>query len=256
MDLPAASRAALEEIVGRADPAILGVVLSGSAARGMATEWSDVDVYVVLTDEAAAGREVRRSDAVDEIPISLAELEAPGPSGSERWWSRWSFAWAQVLRDSTGGRLEAAVRAQAPLAGEEQRAVLLDKLDAFGNFLYRALKSLREGRPFEQRLDATECVPWALDALFALEGRVRPYNKYLAWELRTHPLTSAFAEPTTFVPRVERMLDGDLSELLWLWDALRPGCVALDEVRGDAANAQVFLAWEEHFAVLRPLLGR
>ncbi|MEV0617259.1 hypothetical protein AB0I81_28325 [Nonomuraea sp. NPDC050404] len=25
--------------------------------------------------------------------------------------------------------------------------------------------------------------------MFALHGRVRPYNKYLAWELRRHPLS-------------------------------------------------------------------
>ena len=35
---------------------MLGLVLSGSAARGMATERSDLDIYVVLTDEAARER--------------------------------------------------------------------------------------------------------------------------------------------------------------------------------------------------------
>lgn len=43
-----AARAALDELIGRDDPTILGLVLSGSAARGMATERSDVDVYVVV----------------------------------------------------------------------------------------------------------------------------------------------------------------------------------------------------------------
>jgi hypothetical protein len=33
-----------------------------------------------------------------------------------------------------------------------------------------------------------ESVYWFLVTLFALHGRVRPYNKYLAWELDTYPL--------------------------------------------------------------------
>lgn len=38
------ARAALDELLARDDPSILGLVLSGSAARGdMATERSDVD---------------------------------------------------------------------------------------------------------------------------------------------------------------------------------------------------------------------
>ena len=68
-----AARAALDELVARDDPTILGLVLSGSAARGMATERSDVDVYVVRDD--AVERETSQSPAIDEIPISLADLE-------------------------------------------------------------------------------------------------------------------------------------------------------------------------------------
>jgi len=31
-------------------------------------------------------------------------------------------------------------------------------------------------------------VPWLLDVVFTLAGRVRPFNKYLPWELAEHPL--------------------------------------------------------------------
>ena len=61
MTLNREAQAALDEIVARDDPNILGIVLSGSAARGIATEHSDVDVFVVLTDEAAEGRQTSRS---------------------------------------------------------------------------------------------------------------------------------------------------------------------------------------------------
>ena len=59
------------------------------------------------------------------------------------------------------------------------------------NFAYRALKSHRDGRPLEARLDAAESLAWLLHVVFTLAGRLRPYNKYLPWELREHPLGGA-----------------------------------------------------------------
>jgi len=83
MSLDPAAQAALDEVLGRDDPAILGIILTGSAARGMATERSDVDVYVVLTDEAEAGRDSIKTRAIDEIPKTLAEVEEVEPWGGE-----------------------------------------------------------------------------------------------------------------------------------------------------------------------------
>ncbi len=80
--LPAPSRRALEELLSRDDPDVLGVVLSGSAARDMATEWSDVDVYVIRRERAATA-DVRRSAAIDEIPMTLAELEQRASFGTD-----------------------------------------------------------------------------------------------------------------------------------------------------------------------------
>ena len=69
LDLPTwltpAQRETIEALAERNDAAhgddLLGIVLSGSAGRGLATERSDLDVVVVLTDEAAAGRRTHRS---------------------------------------------------------------------------------------------------------------------------------------------------------------------------------------------------
>ena len=69
--LPAAASAALNEILDRDDPDLVGVVLSGSAARGLATR-SDVDVYVVRAGGTSAADEVRRSAAVDEVPVTVS----------------------------------------------------------------------------------------------------------------------------------------------------------------------------------------
>ena len=82
-----AARSALDEPVARDDPTILGLVLSGSAARrDMATEHSDVDVYVVRDDDVE--RRTSHSPEIEEIYRSAAASgEASllaSPSGSSR----------------------------------------------------------------------------------------------------------------------------------------------------------------------------
>jgi len=170
------------------DHNIRGLVLTGSGARGMRTEHSDLDVYVVLDD--ADGQETTKTREIDTIVVTLAELRdlPPPPVDDEGWWSRYSFADALVLLDQTGGELPALVAAQAALDDDEVAATLDGYLDGYLNFVYRSLKSHREGKPLERRFDAVESVSWLLWTVFALHGRVRPYNKYLRHELAVRPL--------------------------------------------------------------------
>jgi hypothetical protein len=42
--------------------------------------------------------------------------------------------------------------------------------------------------PTTALLDAQESIPHYLDFVFVVHGRMRPYNKWLEWELREHPL--------------------------------------------------------------------
>jgi predicted nucleotidyltransferase len=250
--LPPESRRALAGILAREDPDVLAVFVSGSAARGMATEHSDVDVYLVLSEEAATRRATRKSAAVDEIVVTLPQLEAPGALGTDAWWYRWSFAWVEVLRDDTGGRLARALAKQAKLEGEEQVEVLLDRLDGFINFAFRSLKSERDGRRLEQRLDAAESVTWWLDVVFALAGRVRPYNKYLAWELRSHPVEVPDCSADEVLTLVERLLDGESAAVRDAFAIVERAARTFDEQRGDDRLASIVDGWgDEQLALLR-----
>lgn len=241
----------LNELIARNDARhgddLLGVVLSGSVGRGLGTERSDLDVYVVLAD--TAGRGTARSPLVDEIPIGIQELEAVPPFGSDGWWQRWSFAWAPILLDRTGGRLEQAIHRQATLTREEQAAILADhdRLDGWLNFAYRSLKSERDGRHREARLDAAESLPWLLDVIFALGGRVRPYNKYLAWELREHPLDGLPAETT--VALLDSTLAGDPDALRAAFERVESACSAFDREQGGTALTDVIAAWGDELSL-------
>ena len=221
----------------------LGLVLSGSAGRAMATDRSDLDVFVVLDDEAAAGRTTAHAADVDEIPWSRTELDDVGSFGTEEWWHRWSCAWAPVVLDRTGGELAGALLRQATLDPDEADAVLLDhdRLDGWVNFAYRALKSDRDGRPLEARLDAAESVPWLLDVVFAMAGRVRPYNKYLAWELRTHPVDGWPAD--VLLDLVARTLDGDVGALRDTFVRVRAACRSYDAGRGHTRTTAMIDGW-------------
>jgi hypothetical protein len=241
-----AARAALDELVSRDDPSIVGLVLSGSAARGdMATERSDVDVFVVRDDDVE--REKIPSAAMDEIPISLAELEQVDPYGTGDWYFRWSFAYAQVLRDETGGRVTDAVRRHATVDDDEQRRILVDhdRLDGYVNFAYRALKSHRDGRVLEARLDAAESLPWLLDVVFALAGRLRPYNKYLPWELREHPLGVPEWSAERFLPEIDLMLADNPAALRRTFAVVDREVRAWDAAHGTTVCGDLVDDWGE-----------
>lgn len=243
------AREALKELLARDDPSILGVVLSGSAARGMETEKSDVDVFVVRAEPTK--HQVRRTPAIDEIPDSVVELEEVSPYGSVGWWGRWAYAWATVLRDDTGGRIAAAVRRLAIVDASEQRAILVDhdRLDGWVNFAYRSLKSERDGRTLEARLDAAESLPWLLDVVFTLAGRVRPYNKYLPWELREHPLAVPEWSAEALLPEVEGILTGDPAALRRVFAVVDREARAWDAAHGTTVCGDILDSWGDELAI-------
>jgi hypothetical protein len=245
------ARAALDELLRRDDPSIVGLVLSGSAARGMATEHSDVDVYVVRDDDVE--RETSHSPALDEIYWSVDDLEQVDRHGTGGWYFRWSFAYAQVLRDDTGGRVTEAVRRQAAVDDAEQRWILVDqdRLDGYVNFAYRALKNHRDGRDLETRLDAAAALDWLLYVVFTLAGRLRPYNKYLPWELREHPLGVPEWSAEVFLPEIERILAGDAAALRRTFAVVDREVRAWDAAHGTTVCGDLIDEWDGELEILR-----
>lgn len=247
--LSAQARAALDELVSRDDPSILGLILSGSAARGMATERSDVDVFVVWAEPGK--HHTTHSTAIDEITDSLVELEEISPYGTRGWWGRWAYAYSEVLRDETQGRITAAVRRIPRVDEHEQRAILVDYdcLDGWINYAYRSLKSHRDGRAFEAHMDAVESLPWLLDVVFTLAGRVRPYNKYLAWELRTHPLAVPEWSAKEFLPEIQSILAGDPTALRSMFEVVDREVRAWDSAHGTTVCGDLIDSWGDELEI-------
>ena len=194
-----------------ADPDVLGVVLGGSRGKGhLVTERSDHDVYVIVRDDAAYERwaaryEFRHGDPVEVILITHDRFREHGLPGSPTAWNAYTFAHVEPLLDRGG------IGALVAEKGRVDPATAGEPLDGYVNCYYRSAKNARDGRPFEARLDAAESIPYFLEFLFAVFGRVRPYNKWLRWELENHALESPWTADELLL-RLECILDGDLDE--------------------------------------------
>jgi hypothetical protein len=199
--------------VARADERVVGLLFGGSRGKDPAylTERSDYDVYVIVADEATRDEYERSFPSAhgDSVEVIVAALDAfrthalPG-SGSE--WNAYTFAHVTPLIDRLDGEIARLTEAKARRDPDAAPPLL----DAYVNGYYRAAKNHRDGRHLEAHLDAAESLAWFLDFLFAACGRVRPYNKWLLWELRTHPLPKPWLEDR-LVPAIAAVLQfGDL----------------------------------------------
>lgn len=83
-----------------------------------------------------------------------------------------------------------------------------------------------------------------LTAIFAIDGRVRPFNKYLAPELRENPLTGAVWREDRLLSRLTAVLDGDVDQQHALF------CDVHDVAR-EAGYGDVIDEWEPDVSWLR-----
>jgi hypothetical protein len=83
-----------------------------------------------------------------------------------------------------------------------------------------------------------------LVTLFALHERVRPYNKYLRWELEEHPLPGDEWSAARLLPILEAVVAGDL-------DAQRVLFRALESLARGRGHGEVVDAWGGDVAWLR-----
>lgn len=113
-------------------------------------------------------------------------------------WDRYSYVHATVAIDKGGiAELIAAIPPDDPA----------EALDDYINAYYRSAKNAKLGLKDAALLDATECVSPFLTALFALHDRVRPFNKFLRWELEEFPIQGWPADE--LLARLERVAAAD-----------------------------------------------
>ena len=196
----------------RADESILGLILYGSRAAGMfVRDDSDWDVWLIVRVGAFADYEERydseHGDPVEIGTDTVAGLRAHGEPGTSHWWNRYAFRHAKVLVDKLDGEIGEIVDSKRTLPEDAAPAIAAAALDGYVNSTYRSLKAHRLGQVIGAHLDAADAASHLLDALFALRGRVRPWSKYLRWELESEPLGGGAAwRADVFLDRLESLL--------------------------------------------------
>ncbi len=230
----------------RADPAVVGVVVFGSRAAGpFAQDISDVDCFVVVDGSAddVSGWQTAHGSPVEAWAMTLDQFRAHAEPGSSTAWNRPALIRARVDLDKLDGEIGRIVDRKRRLDADEASTLIDDALDGAINSMYRALRNLESGRSLGGRMDALESLEPMLTAVFALEGRVRPFNKWLVFELAEEPLhTPAFGN---LVERLEAFVAGPSAERVR--DAFR---MIEGAARGQGHGAIVD-SWEPDLAWLR-----
>ncbi|HEY7421341.1 MAG TPA: nucleotidyltransferase domain-containing protein [Gaiellaceae bacterium] len=187
--------------VARSRDEIVGLYVFGSRGRDfMVDERSDWDVCVVLAGREACEEFDREFSFAHGARVEVVSATLNGIRNEQSEHGRYAAAHADVVLDKTGGELARVVAEQESLPSGRRDAVVREAFDGYINQTYRSLR-------YGTRLDAVEAVPYALRTIFALENRVRPYNKYLEWELRHHPLEEWTADE--LLPLIDRVLTGE-----------------------------------------------
>ena len=183
----------------RADDNVTGLILAGSRGAGIfTTDRSDYDTYLILRSPDNGGR-AGHGAPVEVWPMTLDEFRRHALVGDPDAWNRPTFLYARVELDKLDGEISQLVEQKARMTSDEVGRIVPDALDGYINSLYRSLKNQEGGRELEGRLDALESMSPLLTTAFALEGRVRPFNKYLRHEVEQRPL------PTMGLEAIQRI---------------------------------------------------
>ncbi len=224
----------------REDERIVGVALTGSRGRGALVQGtSDWDVRVAVIEG-----EGDHADSLETPHGSEIEVAATTLSGFRDWpeWDRYSFAHATVLVDKLDGEFERIVRRLGLLTEKEAATVGREALGVYTNSLYRSLRNDALGLHLAARLDAADATSSLVTAIFAFEGRIRPFNKYLVWELDAHPLADWNA--SNLVSLIAGALTGEPTQQTRLFQR------AESQIRRHGLG-DVVDDWAPHVALLR-----
>ena len=200
--------------VARSREEIVGLYVFGSRGRNyLVDERSDWDVCVVLADVAAREAFDGEFPYAHGARVEIVSTTLDGLRDISSEHGRYAAAHADVVLDKTGGELTGVVAELESLPSGSRDSIVREALDDYVNQTYRSLR-------YGTRLDAVEAIPPALRTIFALENRVRPYNKYVEWELRHHPLDGWTADE--LLPLLDRVLTGEPEALHELFNRIEP----------------------------------
>lgn len=197
------------------DPDVIGFVLGAGRGKGFATEHSDYDIAVIVPDHKKAEcaekyEKYHSTEAIDIGVYSLTEYRNYAAWGTEEAAHRYNFANLKAQIDRTG-EIQKIIDEKGVIPLDKVKEFVSKELDGYMNLYYRAVKDNRDGNSTASYLDGSESMFYLLNILFGLEGRLRPYNKFLEWDLKEHPLKLLPWSSDEFLGKLKKiMATGDI----------------------------------------------
>lgn len=186
------------------DNRIIGIILAGGRGKGAFSENSDYDVILVTTDEGfeSVKKDYPKTEYIDSLPHAISEFREHAKTGTRTQYDKYTFTHNTAILDKNG-EIQKLVDEKGTLESDKVQKIAHDALGGYLNSLHRSLKNLRDGNVLAGHLDATETIPRILTFIFAIEKRVRPFNKFLVWELENHPLTKLPISASDFIAKIK-----------------------------------------------------
>lgn len=192
----------------KSDDRIIGIILAGGRGKGAFSENSDYDVILVTTDEGfeSVKKDYPKTEYIDSLPHAISEFREHAKTGTRTQYDKYTFTHNTAILDKTG-EMQKLIDEKGTFESDKVQKIAHDALGGYLNLLHRSLKNLRDGNVLAGHLDATETIPRILTFIFAIENRVRPYNKFLVWELENHPLTKLPINSSDFIAKIKMITE-------------------------------------------------
>jgi len=197
--------------IAKEDSKIIGFFLSGSRGKGLQTRFSDYDIYFIVKDKHVQDYKKRypqkKYENMDLVVLSLSEFRELGNWTDGSWFYRYAFAHVKTIIDKNG-EIQKIIDLKARIPEDYYEKFLEKSLDGYINYFYRSIKCLRDGNLLAARLEASYSIPLFFDVIFGIhERRIRPYYKYLKWEMENFPLKKIPISTEELLNKISKILD-------------------------------------------------
>ncbi len=198
----------------KSNPYVIGIILTGSRGKGKVTKHSDYDVFLVVKNKTPK-KIVKSLLRFRKLDFDLFVMELNAFKNYASWggnyaWDRYNFARLKAPLDKTG-KIQKIVDEKGSLPAKYKKQFIKDSIDHYINQVYRSIKTHRDGDLLASRLEGNESIQPMLNAVFAWHGRLKPYYKYLKWELKREPLKKIPISQAKFIKMITKIAkQGDI----------------------------------------------
>ena len=166
----------------KSDLNVLAFIPTGSRAKGLITVNSDWDAFIIVKDKVEKKYQKKYPfEKYEKLNLTVMGLKKfqnylkwDGPFR----WNRYNFVYAKAVFDKAN-KIQRLLDSCRFIPRNFLKKYIEENLGGYTNLVYRSFKNHRDMRFLASRMDAIEAVGYFLNAIFAIHGRIRPYNKYL-----------------------------------------------------------------------------